>query len=81
MKSLYGLKKSPCAWFGKFAKFVKRCKYIQSQADHTLFVKFSDGKVAVLIVYVNDIILTGDNKDELVKMKLLAKEFEIKDLG
>ncbi|XP_024026593.1 uncharacterized protein LOC112093079 [Morus notabilis] len=49
----------------------------------TLFVKHSsEGKIAVLIVYVDDIILTGDNKDELFKLKtLLAKEFETKDLG
>ncbi|KAF5471658.1 hypothetical protein F2P56_008432 [Juglans regia] len=40
------------------------------------------GKVAILIVYVNDIILTSDDNNELERLKkILAKEFEIKDLG
>jgi hypothetical protein len=48
-----------------------------------LFVKTSPEKeIAILIVYVDDIILSGDYKEELVRLKkLLAKEFEIKDLG
>lgn len=38
--------------------------------------------MAVLIVYVDDIILTGDHEEELLTLKgLLAKEFEIKELG
>ena len=82
-KSLYGLKKSPRAWFDRFAKSVTKQGYTQCQADHTLFVKFSsEKKIAVLIVYVDDIILTGDYEEELLGMKKhLAKEFEIKDLG
>lgn len=44
-----------------------------------MFVKFSpERKIAVPIVYVDDIILTGDCEEELLRMKkLLAKEFEI----
>jgi len=82
-KSLYGLKQSPRAWFERFGKVIKRYAYIQSQADHTMFYKHSnDGKIAILIVYVDDIVLTGDDCDELAKLKKkLAEEFEIKDLG
>lgn len=57
-KSLYGLKQSPRAWFERFGKVVKNLGYSQSQADHTMFYKHSrEGKVAILIVYVDDIIL------------------------
>lgn len=82
-KSLYGLKQSPRAWFDRFNKTVKKYGYSQCQADHTLFIKHSTkGKLEILIVYVDDIILTGDYEDELIKLKtLLAKEFETKDLG
>ena len=81
-KSLYGLKQSPRAWFGRFAKSVTKQGYTQCQADHKIFVKFSsENKIAVLIVYVDDIILTGDYEEELSGMKKhLAKEFEIKNL-
>lgn len=83
VKSLYGLKQSPRAWFGRFAKFVTKCGYKQCQSDHTLFVKLStEKKIAVLIVYVDDIILTGDFEEELQVLKQrLAQEFDIKDLG
>ena len=36
--------------------------YRQSQGDHTFFIKHSiSGGVAILIVYVDDIIITGDD--------------------
>ena len=82
-KSLYGLKQSPRAWFDRFTKAVTRVGYTQCQADHTMFVKHSStSKKAILIVYVDDIIMTGDHEEELYQLKkFLAKEFEIKDLG
>ena len=81
-KSLYGLKQSPRAWFETFTQSVKKQGYSQGQADHTLFTKFSSkGKIAAL-VYVDNIILTGDDEVELARLKKnLAAEFEIKDLG
>ncbi|RVW46449.1 Retrovirus-related Pol polyprotein from transposon RE2 [Vitis vinifera] len=55
----------------------------KNQADHTLFVKKSHaGKMAILIVYVDDIILSGNAMEELQKLKkYLSEEFEVKDLG
>ena len=56
--------------------------YIQSNADHTLFFKYAAGKVAILIVYVDDIVITGDDITEIVDLKkYLDQEFEVKDLG
>jgi hypothetical protein len=82
-KSLYGLKISSRAWFEKFTQSMKKQGYIQGQADHTLFTKFSlDGKIVVLIVYVDDIILTVDDIVEMARVKeKLVVDFEIKDLG
>ena len=81
-KSLYGLKQSPRTWFERFGKTVRNCGYCQSQADHTMFYKHSkDGKIAILIVYVDDIVLIGSEEElERLKRRLVA-EFEIKDLG
>ena len=82
-KSLYGLKQSPRAWFDRFTKAVKGYGFSQCQSDHTLFVKHSsEGKLAIIIVYVDDIILTGNHEEEIDSLKTsLMKEFEIKDLG
>ncbi|RVX07454.1 Retrovirus-related Pol polyprotein from transposon TNT 1-94 [Vitis vinifera] len=82
-KSLYGLKQSPRAWFDRFTKAVLKLGYKQGQADHTLFVKKSHaGKMAILIVYVDDIILSGNDMEELQNLKkYLSEEFEVKDLG
>lgn len=78
-----GLNQSPRTWFEHFGKVVKSYGYHQSQAYHTIFYKrFEKGKITVLIVYVDDIILTGDDLEELANLKKrLAEDFEIKDLG
>jgi len=82
-KALYGLKQSPRAWFERFSRAMQRFGYKQSQADHTLFIKHSSqGKITALIVYVDDIVLTGNDDGEIQNLKhRLANEFEIKDLG
>ena len=60
-----------------------KCCFMQSQANHIVFIKHpSHGKITALIVYVDDIVLTGDNLEEMKKLKAdMSKEFEIKDLG
>ncbi|XP_070057489.1 uncharacterized protein [Nicotiana tomentosiformis] len=82
-RSLYGLKQSPRAWFERFTQFVKKQGYVQGQVDHAMFTRHSlEGKTTVLIVYVDDIILIGDDMVEIKNLKeRLASEFEIKDLG
>jgi hypothetical protein len=62
---------------------MQRFGYNQSQVDHTLFIKHSiQGKVIVLIVYVDDIVLTNNDNEEIQRLKNhMAREFEIKDLG
>lgn len=82
-KFLYVPKQSPRAWFKKISRSVKRLGYMQGQSDHTLFTRFSNcGKIAVLIGYADDIILTEDGVVEMERLKKsLAKEFDIKDLG
>lgn len=71
-KSLHGLKQSPRAWFDRFTRIVISNGYQQCQADHALFVeRKSEGKMAVLMVYVDDIILTGDDSEEIRNLKKL----------
>ncbi|KAI5352756.1 hypothetical protein L3X38_005648 [Prunus dulcis] len=63
-KSLYGLKQSPIAWFGRLTKSMRAFGYKQSNFDHTLFLKHKENKIIALIVYVDDMIVTGDDPDE-----------------
>jgi Reverse transcriptase (RNA-dependent DNA polymerase) len=50
--------------------------------DHSLFIKTNNSHITVILVYVDDIIVTGSNEDniELIKVKLKNK-FDIKDLS
>ena len=81
-KSLYGLKQSLRAWFGRFTKSIKSFGYHQSNLDHTLFLKNQHGKITALIVYVDDMVVTGNDPDEKKALQsYLSSEFEMKDLG
>ena len=81
-KALYGLKQSHRAWFGKFTKAMLDLGYKQSQGDHTLFFKHSQGgKLTVLLVYGDIIITENDLIERQLLKKKLSAEFEIKDLG
>ena len=80
--SLSNLKQFPRAWFEKFTKILKGHGFTQGQIDHTLFFRHSlNGKITILIVYVDDIILTRNDLEEMESLKGdMAREFEIKDL-
>ncbi|CAL2264786.1 unnamed protein product [Prunus armeniaca] len=81
-KALYELKQSPRAWFGRFTMAMKNNGFKQCNSDHTLFLKHQKGKVTALIIYVDDMIITGNNKQEISQLQdYLATEFEMKDLG
>ena len=68
-KALYGLKLSSRAWFAEFARAMKEMSYYQNDGDHTLLMKHgSTNKVAFLIVYVDDILVTDDNILEMEKL-------------
>jgi len=81
-KALYGLKQSPCAWFERFRTVIVNVGYKQAQAYHALFIKCQNLKITALILYVDDIVVIGNDEVEIAKWKKnLAKEFEIKELG
>jgi hypothetical protein len=61
---------------------MKNYGFKQSQANHTLFLKYDRGKLTVLIVYVDDMVVIGNNEEGIRRLRdYLAKEFEMKDLG
>ena len=81
-KSLYGLKQSPRSWFRRFTKSMRAFGYHQSNSYHTLFLKKQHDKITTLIVYVDDMVVIGNDPEEMKNLQnYLSKEFEMKDLG
>jgi hypothetical protein len=81
-KSLYGLKQSPIAWFGRFRKEICSLGYQQSNVDHALLFKNHIDKIAMFVVYVDDIVITRNDDEEIRHLKrTLARIFEVKDMG
>ena len=58
-KFLYGLKQSSFAWFGKFSKALDQFEMKKSKSDHSVFYQRSMCGIIVLVVYVDDIVITG----------------------
>ena len=78
---MYGLKQSPKEWFDRFTTAMKTFGYEQTNSNHTLFLKKEKGRITCLIIYVDDIVITGNNNEEISDLKKLFIEFEMKDLG
>jgi len=68
-KSLYGLKQSPRDWFGMFSNVVQQFGMTQCEADHYIFYQHSSAGCVYLIVYVDDIVLTGSNNHDISQLK------------
>ncbi|KAL0415705.1 UNVERIFIED_CONTAM: Retrovirus-related Pol polyprotein from transposon RE2 [Sesamum latifolium] len=81
-KALYGLKQAPRAWYGKIAEFLTHGGHLMTSADSSLFIKAKERKLVVMLVYVDDLIITGDCKEEVLQTKEnLSVRFQMKELG
>ncbi|KAL6332094.1 hypothetical protein AAG906_020775 [Vitis piasezkii] len=82
-RSLYGLKQSPQAWFSHFRSVVKEFDMFHSTVDHSVFYHHnSSGQCIYLVVYVDDIVITGNNQNDIQKLKQhIFTHFQTKDLG
>ncbi|KAI5352788.1 hypothetical protein L3X38_005680 [Prunus dulcis] len=81
-KAIYGLKQAPRAWFHRFSSFIIQYGFTQSRADQSMFVYRHSFQIMVLLLYVDDIVLTWNTHSMLSSfISTLGTEFEIKDLG
>ncbi|XP_075086252.1 uncharacterized protein LOC142168967 [Nicotiana tabacum] len=81
-KSLYGLKQASRQWYAKLTEALCTRGFRHSENDHSLFCK-KDGLLIVFVaVYVDDVILTDTDVEEIKALKVfLHDQFKIKDLG
>ena len=80
-RSLYGLKQSPR--FDRFSFVVQEFGMLRSTTDHSVFYHHNSlGQCIYLVVYVDDIVITGSDQDGIQKLKQhLFTHFQTKDLG
>lgn len=81
-KSLYGVRQSPYNWFAKLVSSLHCYGFSQSHADHMLFTYHNGDVFLTVLVYMDDLILAGNNSQAYASFKqYLNKCFQIKDLG
>ncbi|XP_071693110.1 uncharacterized mitochondrial protein AtMg00810-like [Rutidosis leptorrhynchoides] len=73
---------APRKWNEKLTCALSEHGFVQSKNDYSLFVKSEKNIFAILLVYVDDIVITGNDVNEIKRFKqFLSLEFLIKDLG
>jgi hypothetical protein len=80
-KSLYRLKKAPRAWYGRIDSFLTSLGFTKTKEDSNLYFKIMNNELVILLLYVDDLFLTGEEKLITECKNRLALEFEMKDLG
>ena len=81
-KAIYGLKQAPRAWFDKFSSYLIQFGFVCNTWLPSLFVYQKDRDVIFLLLYVDDMVLTGNNQTLIQRLlKDLSKQFHMKDMG
>jgi hypothetical protein len=80
-KAMYGLKQAPRAWYGRIDSFMMSLGFTKSKADSNLYFKVMNDESVILLLYVDDLFLTGEENLIIECKKKLASEFEMKYLG
>lgn len=76
-KSLYGLRQAPHCWFSKLTTALRACGFHQSYADYSLFTYHIGDVFLSILIYVNDLLITGNSLSSIIKFKA----YHMKDLG
>ena len=81
-RSMYGLKQASRQWNLKFHQSIQKDGYSMMEEDHCVYVKRSNDGFVILSLYVDDILLAGNNKVLIDSTKgWLSSNFEMKDMG
>jgi hypothetical protein len=80
-KTLYGLKQAPRAWYGRIGSFLSSLGFTKSKDDSNIYFQVMNDEPVILLLYVDDLFLVGEENLITNCKKKLAAEFEMKDLG
>jgi hypothetical protein len=81
-KTLYDLKQAPRVWSDKIGQYLVTSGFQTSNTNFSLYVKKTNHGIVVIVIYVDDLIITRDSDADIFDLKkLLKQEFEMKDLG
>ena len=81
-KSLYGLKQAPRAWYAKMDSFLLDTSFSRCHYDNIVYTKKVGKSLIILVLYVDDLILTGSYPKLINHVKSnLKMKFEMKELG
>lgn len=80
-KSIYGLKQAPRAWYAKLQETLQQFGLQPSAADPGLYYATAEGATLFIIVYVDDLLIAGTQKEVTDMLEKLKAKFSIRDLG
>ena len=81
-RSLYRLKQANHQWYARLSTFLMTHGFKQSAANYSLFTLKRENSFTALLVYVDDIVLSGNDLSIISHITILLDEtFKIKDLG
>ena len=79
-KVIYGLKQAPRAWYNELSSFLWSLGFVNSLADTSLFILRRETQIIYLLIYVDDILITGNTPSGITRvLTLLAERFSVKD--
>ena len=80
-KALYSLKQAPRTWYSRIDSFLSSLGFTKSKADSNLYYKVEKGNPVMLLLYLDDLFVTGMYGLIADTKRKLASELEMKDLG
>ena len=80
-RALYGLKQAPRAWYSRIDTYLQQMGFTKSDADPNLYYIVVGDDPLILVLYVDDLFITGAKRLISVCKEDLAMESEMKDIG
>jgi histone deacetylase 1/2 len=81
-KAIYGLKQAPRAWYSRLSSKLIDLDFKASKSNMSLFIYSRGGIMIYMLIYVDDIIVTGNSMEAIAALlQDLKQDFALKDLG